>query len=138
MPEDPHALIVCPNLHTIAGTFSPDSSYLDWSTSTVDETIEASDPRSEFVESEFDGLPSPAENSFRLACVATKVIPSDLGLEPSSLGTGQEVGSLANGRDELFRENVHRAPNGFKGMASMMKESSVSISAELGTTLSDQ
>jgi len=45
---------------------------------------------------------------------------------------------LSNGRDELFRENVHRAPNGFQGAASMMEERSVSVPAGLGTTLSGQ
>ena len=69
-------------------------SHFDGGSSTVDEPIEAGDPSAEFVETELDGLSPPAKDSFGLACVAVKVIPSDLGLEASSFGTGQESGGL--------------------------------------------
>ena len=78
--------------------------------SAIGEAIAAGEAGAQFVESELDGLSSPAEDAFGLTGAAVEVIGGDLGLEASPFGSGQEPGGVANGLEHLFREGFHRAP----------------------------
>jgi hypothetical protein len=84
--------------------------------------IEAGDPGAQLVETELDGLPSPAEDAFGLTRAAVEVIAGDLGLEASPFGTGQESGGLAKGLDRVFRERFHGSPRRVKDTGRMRKE----------------
>jgi hypothetical protein len=84
--------------------------------------IEAGDSGAQFVETELDGLAPPAEDAFGLTRVAVEVIAGDLGLEASSLGTGQKSGGLAKGLDRVFREQFHGSPRLVKDTGRMIEE----------------